>query len=259
MRFRTLTGTSLRLLPNASDSLSGFWYLELPDFEELAFTLHLLGPGDLFVDVGANQGGWSLAAAGRGARVFSFEPAPLTCERLRANIADNPIEVRQRMRVFPCGLSDEVGRVTFTTNLDSGNHRVRKQSDAEFGSATVDFDRADNLLRGENPVVLKIDVEGEELGVLKGAGDVLSAPSLAAVVMETFRPQDFADPDLVESEAILREHDFIPVGYNPWSRDIAPLVKPGDGAQNTIYVRSQDAVLVRLRKAPPLRAFGKAI
>jgi len=259
MRFKTLTGASLRLLPNASDSLSGFWYHELPDFEELAFTLHVLRPGDLFVDVGANQGGWSLAAAGRGARVFSFEPVPLTCERLRANIAGNPIGIRQRVRVFPCGLSDEVGRVSFTADLDAGNHRVRWESDAEFGSVSVDFDRADNLLRGEDPVVMKIDVEGEELSVLKGSRDVLSKPSLAAVVMETFRPQNFAKPALIESEAILREHGFVPMAYDPWKRGLLPLVRPSDGAQNSIYIRSPDAVLSRVRNAPPLFAFGRAI
>src|SRR5580658_4554888 len=106
MRFRTLTGPSLRLLPNASDSLSGFWYYGLPDFEELAFMLHLLGSNDLFVDVGANQGGWSLAAAGRGARVFAFEPVPLTFERLNENIAENPAEIKQRIRAFPLGLGE---------------------------------------------------------------------------------------------------------------------------------------------------------
>ena len=62
MRFKTVTGSKLTLVPGASASLSGFWYHQIPDFEELAFSLHLLRENDLFVDVGANQGGWSLTA-----------------------------------------------------------------------------------------------------------------------------------------------------------------------------------------------------
>ncbi len=259
MPFRTVTGASLLLLPNASDSLSGFWYHQLPDFEELVFTLHLLRGGDLFVDIGANQGGWSLTVAGHGARVFSFEPVALTCGRLRANVAVNPAEIRERIRVFPCGVGEEVGRVSFTAELDAGNHRLREPADAGAGVTTVDLEQADHVLRGEIPVLLKIDVEGEELGVLKGARQVLSAPSLVAVVMETFRPQDFAEPKLIEAEALLREQGFTPVAYNPWKRSLMPLVKPSDGAQNTIYVRDSDAVRSRLRDAPALYSFGRPI
>ena len=51
MRFYTVTGTNLTLLPGASDSISAFWYHQIPDFEELCFALHLLESGDLFVDV----------------------------------------------------------------------------------------------------------------------------------------------------------------------------------------------------------------
>jgi FkbM family methyltransferase len=259
MRFRTLTGPSLRLLPNASDSLSGFWYYGLPDFEELAFALHLLGSGDLFVDVGANQGGWSLVAAGRGARVFAFEPVPLTRERLNANILENPVDIRERIRVFPFGLSDEVGRVGFTADLDAGNHRVQEQSGAGSSVIYVDLDRADNVLLGEDPVLLKIDVEGEELRVLKGALGVLSKPSLLAVVMETFRPQNFSVPSLIEAESILRGHGFVPVAYDPRGRKLRRLVRPNEGMQNTIYVRSTEIVHSLFKKASPLFAFGGSV
>jgi FkbM family methyltransferase len=259
MRFKILTGPTLRLLPNASGSLSGFWYLELPDFEELAFTLHLLRDRDLFVDVGANQGGWSLAAAGRGARVFAFEPVPLTRERLNANISCNTAEIGGRIRVFSCGLSSEAARVKFTADFDAGNHRIGEESSPVVNAIDVDLERADNVLLGESPVMLKIDVEGEELHVLMGAQAVLSAPSLVAVVMETFRPQNYADPALIAAEAILGEHGFTPMTYLPKERRLEPLVESSDGTQNTIYVRSLDAVSARLRNAPPLLAFGTSI
>jgi FkbM family methyltransferase len=257
--FTTVTGSRLRLLPGASDSLSSFWYFQLPDFEELAFSLHLLRKDDLFVDVGANQGGWSLVAAGHGARVISFEPVPLTRARLLSNIAVNPAAIRQRIRVHPVGLSDFAGRVSFTADLDAGNHRVRDGGGPREKTITVDLARADDLLADENPALIKIDVEGEELGVLNGARDILAKPSLCAVVMETFRPSNFAEPALIAAEAILGEHGFVPMAYNPWKRDLQPLLRPSDGTQNTIYVRAPSAVGARLKQAGPLRAFGTTV
>ena len=256
MTFKTVTGATLTLLPGASESISGFWYHQIPNFEELAFALHLLHPNDVFVDVGANQGGWSLIAAGRGARVISFEPVPLTRARLAANVAANPVAIRERVRIVPLGLSDQAGSVSFTADLDSGNHRIRDQAEAVNKTITVELARADDILRLEYPALMKIDVEGEELGVLKGGRSLLGKDSLRAVVMETFRPHNFATPTLIAAEAILREHDFVPMAYNPWRRELLPLVQPSDGAQNTIYVRDPLAVSARLRKSEPVRAFG---
>ena len=130
MEFTAATDSRLCLLPGASDSLSAFWYEELPDFDELCFALHILRRGELFVDVGANQGGWSLMAAGREARVIAFEPIPVTRERLVANIANNPPEIRERIRVSPFGLGDLAGCVQFTAMLDSANHRIRDNEGA---------------------------------------------------------------------------------------------------------------------------------
>jgi FkbM family methyltransferase len=259
LRFRTVTGAFLRLIPGASDSLSGFWYETLPDFEELAFTLHLLRPGDLFVDVGANQGGWSLVAAGRGARVIAFEPVPLTCDRLRANLACNVREVANRVEVRQSGLGTAKSTARFTADLDVGNHQLDPQQEDGAAALTVEIVSADDALRGTGPVVMKIDVEGFELAVLKGAREVLSDPRLRAVVMETFRPQRAQDPALLLAESLLREHGLLAAGYDPWTRTLEYLTDPAAGGQNTIYVKAIDEVRQRVRDATPLEAFGQRI
>jgi FkbM family methyltransferase len=259
MRFRTVTGSYLRLLPGASDSLSGFWYETLPDFEELAFTLHLLRPGDLFVDVGANQGGWTLVAAGLGARVIAFEPIPLTCGRLRGNVAANRREIADRVAIRTSALGISRAFARFTSDLDVGNHELTTEEERGTNAITVEIDSADNALRGTGPTLIKIDVEGFELAVLKGAREVLADPRLRAVVMETFRPQSANDPNLVVAEAILKEYGLLPVGYDPWSRSLQPLSDPGAGGQNTIYVKRFDEVQRIVRDAPSLRALGQLI
>ncbi|MFZ1055873.1 MAG: FkbM family methyltransferase, partial [Opitutaceae bacterium] len=143
-------------------------------------------------------------------------------------------------------LGEEAGRVSFTTELDCGNHRIREPSNEGFGTISVDLDSADNVLRAEDPVLIKIDVEGEELRVLKGSGRILQKKSLIAVVMETFRPHNFAQADLIAAEAILSEHGFVPMAYKPWQRELVVLTQPSDGGQNTIYVRGPGEVAQRL-------------
>lgn len=259
MTFATVTGARLALLPGASHSLSGFWYQQLPDFDELVFALHLLRPGDLFVDVGANQGGWTLTMAGHGASVIAFEPVPLTRERLLDNVDRNPAEIRRRIRVLATGLSDQTGQASFTTDLDAGNHHVRDQAGMSQDLITVELARADEILRDTSPVLIKIDVEGEELAVLKGARTILAKPGLVALVMETFRPHNYAQASLIAAECILREHGFRPMAYDPWRRELWPLVKPADGGQNTIYVRDQARVSAHLRAAGHIRVFGEEV
>src|SRR5262245_10746432 len=67
---------------------TGNIYCGLHEFEDMGFALHLLRPGDLFVDVGANVGSYSLLAAATGADVIAFEPGeafPLLKRNVEAN------------------------------------------------------------------------------------------------------------------------------------------------------------------------------
>jgi len=258
MTFKTITGSRLVLLPGASDSLSGFWYSRIPDFEELIFALHLLRPEDSFVDVGANQGGWSLTVAGMGARVTAFEPVPVTFRRLLANIAANSPEIGQRIKAMPFGLGEFAGKARFTAGLDAGNHLIGDQGTELGESVLVEMGRMDDFLASESPVLIKIDVEGQELAVLRGARAVLNKPSMAAVIVETFRPANGGKPQLIALESLLRERGFSPVAYDPRKRELRPLVGPFEGAQNTIYVRDHSAVMIRLKQAMPVRALGTA-
>jgi FkbM family methyltransferase len=133
----------------------------------------LLAPGDVFVDCGANLGLWSLVAAplvrDRG-RVVAFEPNPQTAERLSRNAeqASGVIDVRA------IAVTDRQGRV----RLDPGDgHNVSRVSPS--GTIEVPATTLDRALDAA-PTGIKIDVEGEELAILKGARGVLeSRPWLA--------------------------------------------------------------------------------
>jgi predicted RNA methylase len=72
---------------------TGNIYAGLHDFHEMALLLHFLRPCDVFVDIGANVGAYSVLASGVvGAKTFAFEPVPQTFACLRDNVRMNDLQ-----------------------------------------------------------------------------------------------------------------------------------------------------------------------
>jgi len=259
LEFRTVTGSKLSLVPREAGALSGFYYLELPDFEEQVFALHLLRPGELFIDVGANQGGWTLLLAGAGSRVIAFEPVPATFARMHRQIAGNTEQIRRLISARQLALGEQSGTVDFTASLDEGNHRIAGDTNRMPGDIRVPLETLDSALRDETPFLIKIDVEGSELMVLQGAKKILKAPSLLGLIIETFRPHNHRQEKLIALEAMLLELGFRPHAYDPWSRQLRRLNASGEGAQNTIYARSDIDLQTRLKAAVAVTALACAI
>lgn len=226
---------------------TGNWYCGLHELEEMAFVLHLLRPGDLFVDVGANIGSYSvMASAGVGARSVAIEPVPATFERMLRNARINALE--DRMTCIQAGVSDAPGTLAFTAGLDTVNHVLAK---GEAGDCVqVEVLALDSLPAAHEAALIKIDVEGHELAVLEGAATVLASPGLLAVVMEvngSGARYGLADDALF---ACMAGHGFSRYAYDPFARR---LNAPQAGAANAIFVRNVEAVAVRLRDAPAYR------
>src|SRR4051812_13590363 len=174
-------GTSL-FLSRGMTGGTGNWYVGLQEVQDMAFVLHVLRRGEGFLDVGANVGSYTvLAAGGAGALVTSVEPIPSTFAHLQRNVALNGLS--GTVIAWQCGLSDSVGTLRFTADLDAVNHVLR---DGERGAAVeVDVRTLDDLVGTNVPALVKIDVEGYERPVLMGATRTLADPRLHAVVMET--------------------------------------------------------------------------
>jgi FkbM family methyltransferase len=252
--FSSVSGTKLKLIRGASDSLSAFWYHDLPDFAELTFALHLLRPGELALDIGANQGAWSLVLAGRGARVTAFEPIPDTRAKFEANLALNSPRIRGQIEVLPFALGSSDTRGKFTHDLDSANHQIIDEPHRD--TVEVEIRKGVNVLSEKaKPVFIKIDVEGFELDVVKGLSRTLRVQTLNALVIETFRKQNYATGKVIELEQLLAEYGFSPVNYDPWRRKLSA-VTAETSSQNTIYIRDIERVSARIKEAKPLIAHG---
>ncbi|MDR7130458.1 FkbM family methyltransferase [Algoriphagus sp. 4150] len=139
-----------------------------------------LKKGDTFIDVGANQGEYSLWAArkvGIDGRVVAFEPMQQLFDQLTENIRLNEAFHKSIIPV-KLGLSDKKGEVILYSSADSneGTNTIYNTEKFSIESGKIQLDTLDEQLKSleiTNVNFLKIDVEGAELQVLKGALNTL--------------------------------------------------------------------------------------
>ena len=233
-------------------------FMGLLEFEEMAFLLHVLRPSDLFVDVGANQGSYTiLASKVIGAKSISIEPIPATYGNLLRNVELNGIE--NRVRLINKAVGNETGTVNFKIfSTSSLNHIATSSEDGE-DMVEVEMVRVDHLLVGENPTMMKVDVEGFESAVIDGALATLKDKSLNSIIIELTgfgENYGFDESDLVKK---IISYGFNPYTYEPFTRKLIPLDKMNLKSKNTIFIRDVDLIEERISAAPTIMVMGKKI
>ena len=126
------------------------------------------------LDVGANVGAVTLALAkyaGPRGKVYAFEPGPPNQQRLRQNLALNPA-LAAKTEVLECGVGDRPGELWWAEEAGNpGNALLSSQGTHRIPVITLDaFARERPIGRVD---FVKIDVEGMELQVMKGATELL--------------------------------------------------------------------------------------
>ncbi len=244
VEFEWIEGAKL-IVKHGMTGATGNIYCGLHEFVEMAFLLHLLRPTDLFLDIGANIGSYSvLASKVCQARSIAFEPDPETAKWLRRNVAGNDLQASAVVHETALGARN--GEIAFTVGLDTTNH-VAASADTRVRMVRVQ--RLDDIPNAANPTLMKLDVEGFEEQVLLGASRVLASPSLLAVQSELCSP-------LVEET--LESFGFKRFFYDPFKRELT-LKTPGYGVSNTLFIRDVVQVTQRLAQAPLRKVFGKEI
>jgi FkbM family methyltransferase len=202
--------------------------------EKIAALQRLLRPGMTFVDVGANKGDFSLIAArvmNDEGRVLCFEPSPENCSWISKSIELNGY---RSIALHELALSDAEGHVPLYLGERSGWHSLVPGTEAsesiEVEARTLDSALADT--GDAHADVLKIDVEGAELAVLRGAARTLAEQPPLAVLID-LHPARGVDP--AEVVSILAGHGFS--FRDP--RDIdTELPEPGPGALELFALRA---------------------
>ncbi len=150
-------------------------------------------PGAVAFDVGANIGAYTLLFAhlvGPTGRVIAFEPSPRSIGGLREHLRLN--DTAARVEVVDAAVSGAVGTAAFDCAGASGANALVPGVAAGAATITVKTTTLDDFCerRGVYPSVIKIDVEGAELDVLRGGRRTLARPGIAVFV--EFHPSIWA-------------------------------------------------------------------
>lgn len=172
---------------------TGYALLNRGQYEraETDFLKSIFHDGDIFLDIGANRGWFSLVLARQspGGRVFAFEPIPSTFENLKANIALNHVG---NVDPLCMGMLDRVDELNFLFAEDASGATSLKLVGQSRGYAELQEIRCATTTidtfcaeRGLIPDVIKVDVEGAELMVVRGARETLA--HLPILLLELLR------------------------------------------------------------------------
>jgi FkbM family methyltransferase len=175
-------GRRLNLDPRSRTELLAYW-TGVYDDHVIAELIRVITPGSTVLDIGANIGWYTIAfarAAQRNCKVVAFEPIPANVKRLQQNIAAN--SVHAQVEVVPVALSDTAGqRVAFSVETDGGSETgnaimVGALDGGHTANAYATTATLDEYIE-RYPIdccpIIKIDVEGAELLVLRGGEQFL--------------------------------------------------------------------------------------
>jgi FkbM family methyltransferase len=141
------------------------------DHETFSEGLILSGHRRLMIDAGANAGRWAIPASRFYDKIMAFEPLPQTAGLLRRNLKLNHI---MNVEVIEKALADKIGEATFylyagheMNSLLPEHISFSRDQERAFGKTVVETTTIDSF--DVSPDLIKIDVEGAEREVLKGA------------------------------------------------------------------------------------------
>jgi FkbM family methyltransferase len=227
---------------------TGNLYCGLMEYHDMGFLLHFLREEDLFVDIGANVGAYTVLASGEiKSRTIAVEPVPDTYNNLVENVSVN--QMSDRVETLNIGLGSSKSTLKFTRSLDTVNH-VAVEGDKDV--IEVNVDTLDNVLASKpGPALIKIDVEGFETEVLNGAPNTLKNTDLKAIIIELNGSGDRYGYDESAIHQLLVDHGFSPFHYEPSTRVLTELSMFGDN--NTIYIRDLAYVSDRIQNARKIK------
>jgi|TARA_B110000116_G_C16696862_1_gene517887 FkbM family methyltransferase len=163
------------------------------------YMISTLNKDDLFVDIGANLGGFSLLAKECGARTICVEAAP----ELAAFLSENE---QSFGKTYSVAVSDQAGSAPFfLSDSNMGGNSLIMSSlgweESGYSSKTeVVTKRLDELFQLDQKIhLLKIDVEGHEEAVVKGASGLIEAGMVESIWCEVRSANSDRNPNSYKS------------------------------------------------------------
>jgi len=207
---RLFNGKRMILFPGSEVS-SMFLYTDIPDKEEIMVLRRLATPDTIFLDIGAHIGSYSICLMDKVKKIIAFEPFPQIAQRCRMNFIYNNVPVGN---VEQIGISAINGNVRFTTDKgETENHiATSRKNTITIKSSTLDTYVKRKKMSKRNSYLIKIDVEGGEIEVVKGAMQFFRDYAIDAIVYESFGKQAVQMENLLKSIGFtirnISEHNY---------------------------------------------------
>lgn len=181
----------------------------------------------IFVDIGANLGWYTLLvkALNSNSKIFAFEPMNSVRDKFYQNLRQNGFH---DVRVESCalGASSDISRL-WSYSDNNGMHTLYPVKD--WGAASGQevriekLDRyIDQLSKEDLPILLKLDVEGSEMEVLKGGTSVLEVDNTQIIIEINETLLATARTSVEELFAFLRSFGFIGFWISPDLKLVSP-------------------------------------
>ncbi|MBK9779900.1 MAG: FkbM family methyltransferase [Anaerolineales bacterium] len=218
----------IRLKANICQQYCGDMYYGIGfEQDEMTWVKQFIKDGDVFFDVGANIGVYTLLASrmvGKRGQVHAFEPLDPTYDLLSKNVKLNQVE---NVYLNPAAIGDQVGELNLYINAQAALTGLGQTNRGIFlGVQKVPVLTLDDYAaRNGIPAIdfLKIDVEGYEGHVLRGAARLIAnSPNLiimSELAKKNFEPLGFSVKEVVDwmhglgFEAWMIKHDGTGVQY----------------------------------------------
>ena len=174
------------LIDDFSDHIErSIYYLGTYEAGTISVLKKFLHPGDVFLDVGAHIGLFSCVVARFVGFVYAVEPHPEAYSKLRENIRINKL---QNVCALNIALGEEEGEACIFSDKDKSTaslicpENIRGELGKQTHVMTIDMLIENGTIRA--PTFMKVDVEGFELEVLKGARNLLSSSKAPMLCVE---------------------------------------------------------------------------
>ncbi|HEY3859395.1 MAG TPA: FkbM family methyltransferase [Gammaproteobacteria bacterium] len=240
-----INGSRLRVKRRLGGRLH--YVLGLAEPDDMAFVAHLLRPTEVFADVGANIGAYTvMAAAGAQARCVSFEPTERAWRYLRENVELNGLQAEVDVQTKAVGA--KAGTLTLTAGMGEINHVLRAGEQAE--SVQVPMVSLDGFFTDRTPpMLIKIDVEGFETEVVHGARNLLRRREPLALLIELagLGAQYGYDEEALKAE--LQGYGYTACSYLARERRLSPLQASTAQSYNLLLVRDLELAQRRVTSA----------
>jgi FkbM family methyltransferase len=190
----TVSFNGIRVLLAPQGGAAGeIWAKVRCESHEVSFILTALKPGMIFFDVGANAGLFAISTAKKigGKGVFAFEPCSTTCELLKRNLLLNQLT---DVHVEQIALGDSVGGGVLQINargkdgLNALGQATHPSSNV-VGREDVRITRLDVFMKDQHIPrvdVMKVDIEGAELMMFRGARNLLERKDAPLILYDGF-------------------------------------------------------------------------